>query len=143
MTTATASPQTSRLYPAPRHFDGEVHRPGDQRYDELRRSLDPALDPRPALVLAAMGPRDVQTAVLAARDADAPVSVQATGHGLRRSYAGGVLINTSAMSTVLVDPDRRIARVGAGAAWGQVIEAAAPFGLAPLSGSAPSVRVTG
>jgi FAD/FMN-containing dehydrogenase len=47
------------------------------------------------------------------------------------------------MATVLVDPDRRVARVGAGATWGQVLAAAAPFGLAPLSGSAPSVGVTG
>jgi FAD/FMN-containing dehydrogenase len=47
------------------------------------------------------------------------------------------------MSTVLVDPDRRIARVGAGATWSQVIKAAAPFGLAPLAGSAPSVGVVG
>jgi FAD/FMN-containing dehydrogenase len=53
------------------------------------------------------------------------------------------LVNTSAMSAVLVDPDRRIARVGPGATWGQVVAAAAPFGLAPLSGSAPSVGVTG
>jgi FAD/FMN-containing dehydrogenase len=143
MTTATASAQASRVRPASRRFDGDVHRPGDQRYDELRRPLDPALNPRPALVVEAMGTRDAQQAVLAARDSEAPVSVQATGHGLRSSYAGGVLINTSAMSTVLVDPDRRIARVGAGATWGQVIEAAAPFGLAPLSGSAPSVGVTG
>jgi FAD/FMN-containing dehydrogenase len=143
MTPATASAQSSKLWPASRHFDGEVHRPGDPRYDELRRPLDPALDPRPALVVEAMGAPDVQRAVLTARDAGAPVSVQATGHGLRRSYDGGVLINTSAMSAVLVDPDRRLARVGAGATWGQVIEAAAPFGLAPLSGSAPSVGVTG
>jgi FAD/FMN-containing dehydrogenase len=47
------------------------------------------------------------------------------------------------MAAVLVDPDRRIARVGPGAVWGDVVTAAAPFGLAPLSGSSPSVGVTG
>jgi hypothetical protein len=47
------------------------------------------------------------------------------------------------MSTVLVDPDRRIAHVGAGARWRDVLAAAAPFGLAPLSGSSPDVGVAG
>ena len=47
------------------------------------------------------------------------------------------------MRSVSVDPERRVARVGPGATWGQVLAAAAPFGLAPLSGSSPSVGVTG
>ena len=47
------------------------------------------------------------------------------------------------MSRVLVDPDRRIARVAPGARWAEVLAAAAPFGLAPLSGSSPDVGVTG
>ena len=121
----------------------DVHRPGDPRYDELRRSLNPSLDPRPAMVVEALRAADVQAAVRAARDRDLRVAVQATGHGARESYRGGVLVNTSAMSTVLVDPDRRLARVGPGATWAQVLAAASPFGLAPLSGSSPSVGVTG
>jgi FAD/FMN-containing dehydrogenase len=47
------------------------------------------------------------------------------------------------MRSVLVDPERRTARLGAGATWGDVIEAAAPFGLAPVSGTNPTVGVTG
>jgi FAD/FMN-containing dehydrogenase len=121
----------------------DVHRPGDPRYDELRRPLNPSLDPRPAMVVEALRAADVQAAVRAARGRDLPVAVQATGHGARESYRGGVLVNTSAMSTVLVDPDRRLARVGPGATWAQVLAAASPFGLAPLSGSSPSVGVTG
>jgi FAD/FMN-containing dehydrogenase len=46
-----------------------------------------------------------------------------------------VLITTPRLSAVAVDPVARTARVGAGARWAQVIEAAAPHGLAPLSGS--------
>jgi FAD/FMN-containing dehydrogenase len=56
---------------------------------------------------------------------------------------GALLVRTSAMAEVLVDPDRRIARVGPGARWGEVIAAAAPCGLAPLSGTSPSVGVAG
>ena len=47
------------------------------------------------------------------------------------------------MATVLVDPDRAVAHVGPGAVWGDVVAAAAPFGLAPLSGSSPDVGVAG
>ena len=47
------------------------------------------------------------------------------------------------MRSVLVDPDRRTVRVGPGATWGDVIEAAAPFGLAPVSGTHATVGVTG
>ena len=126
-----------------RSFDGTVHLPGEAGYDELRRPLNPALDPRLALVAQPTSPREVQAAVIAARQDGLPIAVQATGHGLHRSYDGGLLLNTAAMSTVLVDPDRRVARVGPGATWGQVLAAAAPFGLAPLSGSSPSVGVTG
>jgi FAD/FMN-containing dehydrogenase len=54
-----------------------------------------------------------------------------------------MLLKTTAMAHVLVDPDRRVARVGPGARWADVLAAAAPFGLAPLSGSSPTVGVTG
>jgi FAD/FMN-containing dehydrogenase len=124
-------------------FAGAVRLPGEPGYDALRRPLNPALDPRPAIVAEATSARDVQAAVIAAREGDLPIAVQATGHGLHRAYEGGLLLNTSAMATVLVDPDRRVARVGPGATWGQVLAAAAPLGLAPISGSSPSVGVTG
>jgi FAD/FMN-containing dehydrogenase len=140
VTTAAAS---TPLRTTPTRFEGTVHRPGDPAYEELRRPVNPALDPRPTVVMEALSARDVQAAVLHARDSELPVAVQSTGHGARRGYRGGVLVNTSALSSVLVDPDRRVARVGAGATFDQVIAAAAPFGLAPVSGSDPSVGVAG
>ena len=126
-----------------RAFDGAIHLPGDTAYDALRAPLNPALNPRPAIVAAPASATDVQAAVIAAREDGLPVAVQATGHGLHRSYVGGLLLNVSGMRSVSVDPERRLARVGPGATWGQVLAAAAPFGLAPLSGSSPSVGVTG
>ncbi|MEW9527319.1 FAD-binding oxidoreductase [Microbispora sp. NPDC049125] len=124
-------------------FAGAVHLPGDAGYDEKRQALYPGMDPRPALVAEAAGAGDVRAAVLAARERGLPFAVQATGHGTRVSPDGGLLLKTSGMSSVLVDPCRRIARVGPGAVWADVLAAAAPFGLAPLSGSAPGVGVTG
>lgn len=126
-----------------RLLHGAVHVPGDEGYDLHRRPLHPTIDPRPALVVEATGAADVRTAVLAARDQDLPLAVQATGHGTYVPSDGGLLLKTSAMATVLVDPARRIARVGPGARWAGVLAASAPFGLAPLAGSSPDVGVTG
>ncbi|MFI6265844.1 FAD-binding oxidoreductase [Micromonospora sp. NPDC051006] len=123
--------------------DGPVLLPGDQGYDDHRKPLNPALDPRPAVVVRAAGTADVRRAVLAARRHALPFAVQATGHGTHVAHDDALLLRTGAMASVLVDPDRRVARVGPGARWGDVLAAAAPFGLAALSGSSPDVGVVG
>src|SRR5690242_5527906 len=122
---------------------GDIWLPGHSEYDKQRRAINPALDPRPAAVVEACGVTDVQAVVRWARDEELTLAVQSIGHGTHVAARGGLLLKTSRMAGVLVDPDRRVARVGAGATWGQVLAAAAPFGLAPLSGSSPGVGVAG
>src|SRR4051794_1515724 len=126
-----------------RLVDGPVHVSGDPGYDAGRRTLDPGFESRPSAVVEARSAADVRAAVVIAREHDLPLAVQATGHGTKVPCDGGVLVRTGAMATVLVDPDRRVAHVGAGTRWADVLAAAAPFGLAPLSGSDPSVGVAG
>jgi FAD/FMN-containing dehydrogenase len=126
-----------------RRFTGPVHVPGDAAYDTLRRSLNPAVESRPAAVVEATGVADVRAAVAAVREAGVPIAVQSTGHGTHAGIDDGILVRTGRMASVLVDPDRRIAKVGPGARWEAVLAAARPFGLAPLSGSSPTVGVTG
>ncbi|WP_205650508.1 FAD-binding oxidoreductase [Actinoplanes solisilvae] len=118
-------------------------RPGDPGYDDYRKPLNPELDPRPTLVVRAETTDDVRAAVRTAHEQSLPFAVQATGHGTHVAHDGALLLNTSAMTSVLVDPVRRVARVAPGTRWGDVLRAAAPFGLAPLSGSSPDVGVTG
>ncbi len=86
--------------------------------------------PRPAVVVGATCAADVAAAVRWATTRGLPVAVQSTGHGLMSDLAGTVVVSTRRMSSVTVDPVTRTARVGAGVRWAQVIEAAAPFGLA-------------
>lgn len=124
-------------------FDATVHLPGDEQYDAQRRALYPNLDPKPAVVVEAFRREDVQAAIRIARHAGVPFAVQATGHGTRLESNSGVLLKTGGMASVLVDPQRRVAKVGPGARWGEVIDAAEPFGLAPLAGSSRDVGVTG
>ncbi len=94
---------------------------------------------RPDLVVEAAGADDVRDAVARAASGGLRVAVHATGHGLAGPVEGGVLIDTRRMDSVRIDPVRRTAAIGAGTTWGQVVEAAAPHGLAPLNGSAPGV----
>jgi FAD/FMN-containing dehydrogenase len=126
-----------------RSFQGAIHLPGDDEYDAQRATWSGTLDQRPALVAQADNAADVRAAVVVAREHDLPLAVQSTGHGTHVAADGALLLKTSALAEVLVDPDRRVARVGCGARWGAVIAAAAPFGLAPLSGTSPSVGVAG
>jgi FAD/FMN-containing dehydrogenase len=121
---------------------GLVLAPGDDLYDAERAGNQTARWHRPDLVVAAVGPADVQAAVAFASSHGLPVAVQGTGHALAAVAAvGGVLINTSRMKGIRLNAEARTAWVGAGMAWNQVIHEAAPAGLAPLSGSAPGVGV--
>ena len=64
---------------------------------------------------------DVVAAVRLAREYGLGVGVIATGHGVANPCDGGVLINTSSMRGVRVDPGAQTARVEAGALWSDVI----------------------
>ncbi|MEU6380289.1 FAD-dependent oxidoreductase [Streptomyces sp. NPDC046909] len=94
---------------------------------------------RPAQLVTARSADDIVSAVRHAAAERLSIAVQATGHGLPGPVEGGLLVSTRLMDRVAVDPVARTARLQAGVRWGQVVEAAAPHGLAPLNGSAPSV----
>src|SRR6266536_1929858 len=126
-----------------RRFSGQLYVAGDGGYDQARQAVNPAVDARPLIIAEAQSAPDVSAALTWARERQLPFAVQSTGHGTQVPSDGGVLLKTSALTRVLVDPDRAIARVGAGVRWRDVLAAAAPFGLAPLSGSSPDVGVAG
>jgi FAD/FMN-containing dehydrogenase len=117
--------------------------PGDEGFDDALQGFQTAFRHRPALVAAVRSPRDVQDAVAYAAAEKLPVGVQATGHGISVPLDGGVLVSTRGLTGVSVDPDTGTAYVPAGARWQDVVEAAAPHGLAPPSGSAPGVGAVG
>lgn len=116
-------------------FSGAVHLPGNEPYDTERLAWMRVVDSRPAAVAVATGAEDVQAAVRAARDLGLPFAVQSTGHGAVLPSDGGLLLRTSSLNRVEVNPEARTALVEPGALWSDVIAAAAPHGLAPLSGT--------
>ncbi|GAA4679632.1 FAD-binding oxidoreductase [Pseudonocardia yuanmonensis] len=129
--------------PSTSTLTGTVLRPGDPGYDVERRGFQAAHAHRPDLVVAARSAADVRAAVRHAAGHDLPLAVQSSGHGLAAPLDGGLLISTRHMRKVTVDPAARRAHAEAGATWGDVVAAAAPHGLAPLSGSSPGVGVVG
>ncbi len=122
---------------------GTVFAPGDEGYATARRARNLNAEHRPALVVRAESASDIATAMRFARKAGLGVGLLATGHGTGTLCNGGLMINTSAMRDVRVDPVARVARVAAGAVWEDVVEAAAAHGLAGLPGSSTKVGVVG
>ncbi|SEB48863.1 FAD/FMN-containing dehydrogenase [Paramicrobacterium humi] len=97
----------------------------------------------PEVTVGVASENDVVEAVRFADAHDLPIRVQATGHGAHQVYADGMLITTRRLDALNVDVDAHTATIGAGLRWADVVAAAAPHGLAPITGSAPGVGVVG
>ena len=121
---------------------GTVAVPGDRKYDALVSPWNLAIAVRPAAVLAAHDAQDVVEAVQFAARHGIRVTPQATGHGPMADLTTGLLVSTKELDEVVVHPEGW-ARAGAGVKWLKVVEAAAPYGLAPLSGSITDVGIVG
>ena len=126
-------------------LDGTLTRPGDPAWDTARQAWNLAVDQRPAAVVLAGSVRDVQATVLAATALGLRVAPQSTGHNAPPlGHLGDtILLKTSGLRAVQIDPEARVARAEAGAMWMDVTPLAAKHGLAALAGSAPDVGVAG
>ena len=126
-------------------IDGDVVLPGDEGWDDARRAWNLAVDQRPVAVAFPESPDDVAAVVRFARAAGLRVAPQATGHGAPAlgPLSDTILLRTSRLRDVSIDPDARVARVEAGAEWQEVTRPAAEHGLAALAGSSPDVGVVG
>jgi FAD/FMN-containing dehydrogenase len=126
-------------------LDGELVLPSDPTWDEARTAWNLAVDQRPAAVVLAESAADVSETVQAARSASLRVAPQGTGHGATPlgDLSDTILLRTTRMRGVSVDPKRRTARVEAGVLWQEVTDAAAEHGLAALAGSSHDVGVVG
>jgi hypothetical protein len=117
-------------------LDGRVVLPGDPTWDEDRQARNLAADQRPAMVAIAQSVHDVAHVVRFARRWRLRVIVQGTGHGASSlgPLDGTVLLRTSAMRGVHIDPARRRAYVRPGALWTDVTRPASDLGARPAVG---------
>ncbi|MFI9583642.1 bagremycin/ferroverdin biosynthesis FAD-dependent oxygenase BagG/FevA2 [Streptomyces sp. NPDC052236] len=122
---------------------GRVLQPGEEDFALEREGFNLITEHDPDLIAVVADAADVREAVAFAAARRMPISVQATGHGPSTAADGGLLISTRRLRGVSIDPVTRTARVQGGTQWYEVIQAAAEYGLAPLSGSSPLTGVIG
>ncbi|MEV4259707.1 FAD-dependent oxidoreductase, partial [Spirillospora sp. NPDC049652] len=122
---------------------GTVLEAGDDGFERARRPWNLAVEQPVRAVVEAADAEDVAALVRHARLAGLTVATQPSGHGATGDTADAVLLRTTRLDELSVDPETRTARAGAGVKWGRVLEAASPHGLTGLAGSSPAVTVTG
>jgi FAD/FMN-containing dehydrogenase len=123
---------------------GPTFTPDTPAYDREVAVFNTVVQHRPALVVGATNADDVVEAVTFAAHHDLHVAVLNTGHGPSvPALSDTLLITTRRMSNIDIDVDNGCARVEAGVLFGQLVEATAVHGLAPLPGSSPGVGVVG
>jgi FAD/FMN-containing dehydrogenase len=103
------------------------------------------IDRRPALIARCAGTADVVEAVNFAREQELLVSIRGGGHNVAGHAVndGGIVVDLSGMRSVVVDPERRTARVQGGATWGDVDRETQVFGLATTGGQVSTTGVAG
>ena len=89
--------------------------PGDRGWDDARQAWNLAVNQHPAAVALPGCVQDVVSAVGFARAHGLRVAAQGTGHnaGPLGSLAGAMLVKTTAMRRVSIDPGAKIARAEA------------------------------
>lgn len=123
---------------------GALVLPGEAAWDEARAAWNLAVDQRPVAVVLPRTAQDIVHAVRACAAAGLRVAMQSTGHNAAPlDLAGAVLVRTSAMRGVTVDPGTGTVRAEAGALWSDVVPAVAAHGRVVLAGSAADVGVVG
>jgi hypothetical protein len=142
MTAVDTPTSTAALVALRDRLEGDLAFPGEPGY-ALATPWNVAVRVAPAAVVAVASAADIAETVRAAATAGLRVAVQRTGHGALPLGDDVLLVHTGRLGEVTVDPEARTARVGAGAVWQDVLDAACPHGLAPLVGSAPGVGVCG
>lgn len=124
------------------HLDGSVSLPGEPGY-ELATPWNLAVPVAPRAVVTPANANDVAATVRFADRHGLRVAVQRTGHGAVALGDDVLLVHTGRLDDCVIDPSARTARLGAGVIWQDVLDAAAPHGLAPLAGSSGTVGVAG
>ncbi len=122
---------------------GRVFLPEDDGFAESVAAFNLLITHRPQVVVAASSESDVIAAVRFAAENSLVVRIFSTGHGSYAPVTDGVLITTSGLTHLTVDPQTRIASIGAGHRWSEVLPVAAAHGLAPVVGSSTGVGAVG
>jgi FAD/FMN-containing dehydrogenase len=124
---------------------GPVLAPGSAAYDESRSVWNAMIDRRPAMVARCIGAADVVTCVQFAREQGLAISVKGGGHNIAGLAVsdGGLMLDTSPMRGVWVDPAGRTAQVQPGCLIGDVDRETQLHGLAAVLGFVSTTGAAG
>ena len=127
------------------HFRGEVLRPTDAGYDEVRQIWNAMIDRKPSLIARCSSPDDVVQAVKLARDNSLLVSMRGGGHNIAGNAVcdDGLMIDLSLMKKVQVDIKAQRATVEPGCTLADFDAAALAHGLATPLGINSTTGVAG
>lgn len=122
----------------------ETLHPGEDEYDAAARTFVAA--GKPAVVVRPRDPGEIAAALDHATRRKLAVSVRSGGHSPLGHGAGtgGMIIDLTHLDDIeILDPARRLVRIGGGAIWGRVSTALGRHGWAIAAGDTTSVGVGG
>jgi FAD/FMN-containing dehydrogenase len=127
-----------------KRLQGQIVLPSDANFEEARR-IHWASSAMPAMVVRAASTSDVAATITFAREHSLELAVRSGGHCLAHYsiVEGSVVLDLSLMKTLEIDPEARIARLGAGLTWGEVAAALHPHSLGLSSGDNATVGIGG
>jgi hypothetical protein len=128
----------------PASLAGSTVEPGDFGYGRVRSTY--MRGGAPGLVIQPNDVAELVDALAFARDQEVPLAVRSGGHGIsgRSTNDGGIVIDLGKLNKIeVLDEDKRLVRIGAGARWKDVAAALAPHGWALSSGDYGGVGVGG
>ena len=126
---------------------GRLIVPGEQLYDRARQVFwkNPMTDKQPGFIAQCARPEDIARCVGFAVEHNLPVAVRSGGH----SFLGwgtcdhGIVIDTTLLNGIEIDPVARTARVGGGVLTHELVSAAGQHNLACVQAECPMVGVSG
>ena len=127
-----------------RGLKGTIFRPGDVAYEKLRNVYAAKYAARPALIVHAATPADIQASLHFAKSEALPIAVRCGGH----SYAGysvcdGLVLDMSGFRDITIASDTKSSHLGGGMLCGAVEIETARADRATVLGQCPSVGVGG
>jgi FAD/FMN-containing dehydrogenase len=124
---------------------GRVVYPTDPEWDAAHQAFSLLVDQRPDAMVFPANEDDVVTIVGYAREHGLRIAPQATAHnaGPLGALEHTIVVQTSDLQDISIDPVAHRVRVGSGVKWERVAPGLSNYGLAGLHGSSPDVGIAG
>jgi FAD/FMN-containing dehydrogenase len=124
---------------------GPVIGPGHEGYERTRAIWNGMIDKRPSAVVRCSGTADVVAAVRWANEQGLEIAVRGGAHNVAGNAMsdGGLVIDLSALTGVVVDPVARRARAQGGTLMGGYDRECQQFGLASTMGAISTTGIAG